>query len=266
MRTEHLVRKGTNELPDLCGLLAYLAKRDRLAFAHADEPAAVAKRLDHDRAVLFVYPDDREIPVVANLLAGCDWVADTMGVSAAPRFLAAAREPLPTLDVASGPIQEIVHEDADLLRQLTIPQHNERDSGSYIVAGLLIAHNLKIGVQNVSIHRYQISGKNRIGVLLHRGARTPTTPSRRIGRAAVEWPQRRLAETAPLAVGYSKLARKPPWPVTLAARQLMEQRKALAGPRATPRDERQTAATFPAFQPIGRQVDYQTACLRTGAR
>ena len=198
MRTEHLVRKGTNELPDLCGLLAYLAKRDRLAFAHADEPAAVAKRLDHDRAVLFVYPDDREIPVVANLLAGCDWVADTMGVSAAPRFLAAAREPLPTLDVASGPIQEIVHEDADLLRQLTIPQHNERDSGSYIVAGLLIAHNLKIGVQNVSIHRYQISGKNRIGVLLHRGACTPTTPSRRIGRAAVEWPQRRLAETAPL--------------------------------------------------------------------
>ena len=54
--------------------------------------------------------------------------------------------------------------------------------------------------------------------------------------------------------------------MTLVARQLMEQRKALAGLRAMPRDERQTAATFSAFQPIGRQVDYQTACLRTGAR
>jgi len=38
----------------------------------------------------------------------------------------------------------------------------------------------------------------------------------------------------------------------------------IAGLRAMPRDERQTAATHSAFQPIGRQVDYQTACLRTG--
>ena len=54
--------------------------------------------------------------------------------------------------------------------------------------------------------------------------------------------------------------------MTLAARQLMKYGEALAGFRAMPRYERRTAATLPDFQPIGRQVDYQTACLRTGAR
>ncbi|MGY3355301.1 2,5-furandicarboxylate decarboxylase 1 [Bradyrhizobium sp. GM0.4] len=70
------------------------------------------------------------------------------------------------MKVASGPVQEVVHGNVDLLRQLPIPKHNERDSGPYITAGLLIARNPETGVQNVSIHRCQISGPNRIGVLL----------------------------------------------------------------------------------------------------
>ena len=200
MRTEHLVRKGTNELPDLCGLLAYLAKRDRLAFGRADEPTAVATRFGRDRAVLPVYPDGREIPVDPNLLAVRYWVADAIGVSAAQwilRILAAAREPLWTPEVESRPVREIVHED-DLLRQLPIPQHNKRDSGSDIAAGSPIARNLKTGVHNVSIRPCQISGKNRISILQRRGMCSPRAPSRRIGRAGREWLQSQLAETAPL--------------------------------------------------------------------
>ncbi len=167
MREEDLAREGTNLLSDLCALLAYLAKRDRLAFGRADEPAAVATRFGRDRAVLPVYPDGREIPVDPNLLAVRYWIADAIGVSAAQwilRILAAAREPLRTLEVESRPVREIVHED-DLLRQLPIPQHNKRDSGSDIAAGSPIARNLKTGVHNVSIHPCQISGKNRTAPL-----------------------------------------------------------------------------------------------------
>ena len=51
-------------------------------------------------------------------------------------------------------------------RQLPIPKHNEHDSGPYITAALLIARNPKTGIQNVSIHRCQVSGPDRIGVLL----------------------------------------------------------------------------------------------------
>jgi 2,5-furandicarboxylate decarboxylase 1 len=202
MREEHLAKEGTNLLSDLCALLAYLAKRDRLALGRADEPAAVATRFGRDRAVLLVYPDGREISVDPSLLAVRYWVADPIGVSAAQwilGLLVAAREPLRTLEVESRPVRKIIYEDVDLLRQLPIPQHNKRESGSYIAAGLPIARNLKTGVHNVSIHRCQISGKNRISILQRRGMCSPTTPSRRIGRAGREWLQSQLAETAPLS-------------------------------------------------------------------
>ncbi|WP_407180673.1 UbiD family decarboxylase [Bradyrhizobium sp. STM 3562] len=175
MRTENLARAAAAEAPkDLRAWLAHLAERGRLAVARegvglADELAAVSKRLERERAVLFPKPGGHDIPVVANLFAARGWVADSIGVAEEQlltRFLAAAREPLASREVASGPVQEIVHNEVDLLRQLPIPKHNEHDSGPYITAGLLIARNPRNGIQNVSIHRCQISGPNRIGVLL----------------------------------------------------------------------------------------------------
>ncbi|MFH0301467.1 UbiD family decarboxylase [Bradyrhizobium sp. 31Argb] len=175
MRTENLARTAAAEAPsDLRAWLAHLAKRGKLAVARegvglVDELAAVSKRLERDRAVLFPKPGGHDIPVVANLFAGRDWVADSIGVSEEQlltHFLAAARAPLPSLEVTSGPVQEVVHNEVDLIRQLPIPKHNERDSGPYITAGLLIARNPRNGIQNVSIHRCQISGPNRIGILL----------------------------------------------------------------------------------------------------
>jgi 2,5-furandicarboxylate decarboxylase 1 len=63
-------------------------------------------------------------------------------------------------------VQDVFHQKVDLLAQLPIPKHNEHDSGPYITAALLIARNPKSGIQNVSIHRCQVSGADRIGVLL----------------------------------------------------------------------------------------------------
>ncbi|MGA7325743.1 MAG: UbiD family decarboxylase, partial [Rhodomicrobium sp.] len=40
------------------------------------------------------------------------------------------------------------------------------DSGAYITAGLLISRNPRTGIQNVAIHRHQISGPDRLGALL----------------------------------------------------------------------------------------------------
>jgi 2,5-furandicarboxylate decarboxylase 1 len=63
-------------------------------------------------------------------------------------------------------VHEVVHREVDLPRLLPIPVHNELDSAPYITAGLLISRNPKTGVQNVTIHRLQLSGANRLGVLL----------------------------------------------------------------------------------------------------
>ena len=165
---------GQSAHPDLRGWLQWLAATDRLAVAREglsliDELAAVAKKLENERAVLFPSPGQHSIPVVANLFADRSWIADSLGVPTAEllaRFQNAVRHPLPWVEVGTAPVQDVVHHEVDLNRQLPIPKHNEHDSGPYITAALLIARNPKTGIQNVSIYRCQVSGPDRIGVLL----------------------------------------------------------------------------------------------------
>jgi 2,5-furandicarboxylate decarboxylase 1 len=166
---------GQEATADLRRWLSHLAERDRLAIARegvslVDELAAISKKLERDRTVLFPRPDGHDIPVVANLFTTRSSVAESIGVTddnLLNRFQEAARKPLPCREVAAGQVQDIVHLDnIGLLKLLPIPKHNELDSGPYITAGLLIARNPRTGIQNVAIHRCQVSGPNRIGVLL----------------------------------------------------------------------------------------------------
>lgn len=160
--------------PDLRSWLRQLAATDRLAVTRSglsliDEVAAVSKRLENDSAVLFPSPDQHTIPVIANIFANRSWVADSLGIvtdDLLTHFQKAVRAPIPWVEVKDAAAQEVVHREVDLLRQLPIPKHNEHDSGPYITAALLIARNPKTGIQNVSIHRCQVSGPDRIGVLL----------------------------------------------------------------------------------------------------
>ena len=159
---------------DLREWLRHLSATDRLVMAKpgvglTHELAAVAQRLERDRAVILPQPGGHAVPVVANLLASRRWISDCLGVAedqVIHRYQSAVREPLPWVEVSEAPVQAIVHRDVDINAQLPVPTHNELDSGPYIAAGLMISRNPKTGVQNVSIHRCQISGPNRIGVLL----------------------------------------------------------------------------------------------------
>jgi 2,5-furandicarboxylate decarboxylase 1 len=165
---------GRNAQQDLRGWLRQLVATDRLVVARKgisliDELAAVAKKLELERAVLFPAPGQHPIPVVANLFADRGWIADSLGIPCGEllsRFQNAVRHPLPWVEVTAAPVHDVIHRDIDLLAQLPIPKHNEHDSGPYITAALLIARNPKTGIQNVSIHRCQVSGPDRIGVLL----------------------------------------------------------------------------------------------------
>jgi len=154
--------------------LDHLAARDRLAVAHPGvalrfELAAIAKRLDGQRATLFPRPGGHRVPVVSGLVSSRAWIAEAIGVEPAEmltHFERAALAPLPWREVSGAPVQEVVHRDVDLGRLLPLPTHNEHDSGPYVTAGLLIARNPRTGTQNVSIHRCQLSAPNRLGVLL----------------------------------------------------------------------------------------------------
>ncbi len=169
-------RRGDNRAPvrSLREWLDRLEAQDRLAVMRPGvalrfELAALAKRLDGERATLFPKPDGHAIPVISGLVSARGWIADAMGVEpkdVLARYREAATHPLPWQETNGAPVQEVVHRDVDLAKLLPLPTHNEHDSGPYITAGLMISRNPQTGVQNVSIHRCQVSGPNRLGVLL----------------------------------------------------------------------------------------------------
>jgi 2,5-furandicarboxylate decarboxylase 1 len=168
---------GDNAPKPVCTLrdwLDHLAAHQRLAVIKPNvdlrfELAAYAKRLDGQRATMFPRPGGHAIPVVSGLTSNRAWMAEAMGVEPhelLARFQEAALNPVPWQETAAAPVQEVVHWQVDLLKQLPIPTHNEHDGGPYVSAGLLIARNPKTGKQNVTIHRCQVTGPNRLGVLL----------------------------------------------------------------------------------------------------
>ena len=154
--------------------LDHLAARDRLAVIKPEtsltfELAAIAKRFDGHKATLFPRPGGHAMPVISGLVSDRQWIAEAMGVKSGEvlaRFQDAALNPLPWREVKSAPVQEVVHREVDLAKQLPLPTHNEYDNGAYITAGLCISRNPATGVQNVSLHRLQVSGPNRLGALL----------------------------------------------------------------------------------------------------
>jgi len=154
-----------------------LEETGRLARTKPDVPleftlAAIAKRLDGEKATLFPAPGGHGLSVISGLVASRPWIAEAMGVDESDmldRYRNAVLHPLPWSEVTpeSAPVQQVVvQSEIDIRDELPIPVHNEHDSGAYITAGLVIAANPKTGVQNVSINRIQINGPDRLGILI----------------------------------------------------------------------------------------------------
>lgn len=151
-----------------------LQETDRLAVAKPGlslrhEIAGVANRMDGRKATLFPQAGGQDGTVISGIVSDRNWMAEALGLApeeVLSHFQKASNEPLKWNEVESGPAQEVVHREVDILKQLPVPTHNEHDSGAYITAGILISRDPETGIQNVAIHRCQISGPDRIGILL----------------------------------------------------------------------------------------------------
>lgn len=165
---------GTLRFPSLRSWVRHLDAAGYLACANPGVSlehalAAIASRLDGGKAVLFPSPGGHDMPVVSGVVGRREWIADAVGVSQTgllDRFMDASNNPLPNAEVTNAPVHAEVTTDVDLTRLLPVPTHAEKDSGPYISAGLLIARNPVTGAQNVSINRLQVSGPDRLGVLI----------------------------------------------------------------------------------------------------
>jgi 2,5-furandicarboxylate decarboxylase 1 len=134
------------------------------------ELAAVGKKCDGRWAVQFNHPEDFSIPVVAGFAGSRALLAKAMGVPvarASEHFACAQANPAPCklVDSQSAPVKEVICPRVNL-GSLPIPLHHEKDGGRYITAGVLVSKDLVTGARNVSIHRLQVLGPNRLGILI----------------------------------------------------------------------------------------------------
>jgi len=161
--------------PTLRDWIDDLAEHDLLTIAKPGlslnfELAALAHRLDGEKATFFPKPSGHTIPVVSGIMSNRPWIARAMGVDEKgilKKYQEAVSSPLPCKVVpkSHAKVQEVVHQGPiDLAALLPAPVHNEHDGGAYITAGLLISANPKTGKQNVSINRCQLQGGNKMGV------------------------------------------------------------------------------------------------------
>lgn len=157
--------------------LEWLRKQERLKSISRSvdltyELAALIKKLDGEAAVLFRNPGGHSVPVVAGICSRREDFAEALGTDAAglvQRFTQCQANPgTPRLiSSAEAPVHEVVHTgEIDLLRLFPIPTHHEKDAGPYITSGVLIARDPETGWHNLSIHRLQVIGPNRLGALL----------------------------------------------------------------------------------------------------
>jgi 2,5-furandicarboxylate decarboxylase 1 len=136
------------------------------------EMAGYTQLYDGEKPVFFPKVEGYDVCAVSGIASTRDHFAKALGCERdemVDRFLDAMENPLPSKQVESSeaPVHEnVIQDDIDLLKMFPIPLHQEKDSAPYITAGLAIVRDPDTGKQNVSIHRLQVSGKNRLGALL----------------------------------------------------------------------------------------------------
>jgi 2,5-furandicarboxylate decarboxylase 1 len=121
--------------------------------------------------LLFERVRDRDIPIIANVVASRRALAFALGVPEARLAAEYARR-------IKEPVKPVVHPDAPFRRRvltgeavdlgaLPIPTYFPGDAGRYLTAGMLVARDPETGVETEGYHRFQVKGRDRMGVSLH---------------------------------------------------------------------------------------------------
>lgn len=141
----------------------------------AYELSGIAKKMEGGNAVLFENVKGHNMPVLCGLWWNRDNVGaafDTTGKDVKHLFAKAASEfeknPIECVVVENAPCQEVVSLEPDLY-ELPTPTLALKDGGPYFSNCVVIAKDPDTGVRNTSIHRIQVTGKNRCTMLMDLG-------------------------------------------------------------------------------------------------
>jgi UbiD family decarboxylase len=112
-----------------------------------------------------------DIPIVCNVVASRRALAFALDVPESRLALEYARrikDPIKPVVVGDPPFRQRVLTGPDLdLARLPIPTYFPGDAGRYLTAGLLVARDPETGVETEGYHRFQVKGRDRMGVSLH---------------------------------------------------------------------------------------------------
>ena len=135
---------------------------------------ALALELERRRqfpVLLFENVRGHTMPIVANVMASRRGLATALGVDQdqlPETYAKRLKEPLKPVVLERAPFPVTVRRGADAdLGALPIPTYFPGDGGPYLTAGLLTARDPATGVSTAGFHRFQVKGRNRLGVSLH---------------------------------------------------------------------------------------------------
>jgi len=112
-----------------------------------------------------------DIPILANVVASRRALAFALGVperQLAAEYARRIKEYVKPVVVPDPPFRHtVLRGDAVDLRRLPIPVYFPGDAGRYLTAGMLVARDPETGVETEGYHRFQVKGRDRMGVSLH---------------------------------------------------------------------------------------------------
>ncbi len=160
---------------DLRGFLAQLERQGSLRrvtrrVSSEYEIAALLKKTKGEIPLYFEKVDDYAVPLVAGLGGTRQTIAANLGVSPdalVERLAAAIVAPLPVTPVENAPVQQnVIMAPFAIDAHFPILRYNERDSGRFLVSGVMTATDVEGRKTYTSIRRMQYLGGNRCCLLV----------------------------------------------------------------------------------------------------
>src|SRR5437899_813364 len=148
----------------------------RIAEPVAIEYDVMASVLEYERRrrhpiLIFEKVAGYDIPIVTNVVASRRALAFALGVAEnalAAEYARRIKEYVKPVVVLDPPVRHRVLTGADVdLGNLPIPRYFPGDAGRYLTAGMLVARDPDTGVETEGYHRFQLKGRDRMGVSLH---------------------------------------------------------------------------------------------------
>lgn len=134
------------------------------------ELGAVLKHFKNEQPILFNKVKGSKIPIAGGLFGNRQIYYEMLQMEHQERFQRIAdaiAHPKPAKLLKSGPVTEnLIARNIDLPSLLPIPTFHEKDSSSFITAGIMVVKDPENGKRYISVRRFQINGGNKISALI----------------------------------------------------------------------------------------------------